>query len=248
MRRIGRWLAAWFYGAYLWATAALLGLALLPASLLPEGLRWPALRALARAMLAFSRLPVAVHGLANLPAAGPAILVANHASYLDSPLLFALLPRRARFVAKRELAANPVMRLVVRAAGAVFIERFDVERGAEDARRLVELAAGGEALVFFAEGTFTRAPGLRPFHMGAFVAAAETGTPVVPIALRGTRSVLRDGQWLPRRASIHVSIAPERRAQGGDWRAAVQLRDAVRADILAGCGEPDLASPPTSPA
>jgi 1-acyl-sn-glycerol-3-phosphate acyltransferase len=246
VRRIARGLRTRLYGAYLWIAAAMLGLAALPASLLPARRRGPALRALARAMLAASRLPVAVHGFANLPSTGPAILVANHASYIDSPLLFALLPRRARFVAKRELAANPVMRLVLRSTGAVFVERFDVERGAEDARRLVALAAEGEALVFFAEGTFTRAPGLGPFHMGAFVAAAETGTPVVPIALRGTRSVLRDGQWLPRRSPVHVSIAPARRAQGGDWRAAARLRDAVRADILAGCGEPDLASPPTS--
>ncbi|HSN19084.1 MAG TPA: AMP-binding protein, partial [Usitatibacter sp.] len=162
VRRTARWLGAWLYGIWLWIAAASLGAAALPASLLPQRWRWPALHALARTMLRASRLTVAVHGLAHIPATGPAILVANHASYVDSPLLLALLPRRVRFVAKRELAANPVTRRVLGAAGAVFIERFDVERGAEDARRLVALAAGGEALVFFAEGTFTRAPGLRP--------------------------------------------------------------------------------------
>ncbi|HSN20584.1 MAG TPA: hypothetical protein VLS49_07900, partial [Usitatibacter sp.] len=84
---------------------------------------------------------------------------------------------------------------------------------------------------------------------GAFVAAAETGAPVIALALRGTRSVLRDGQWLPRRAPVHLSVAPVRRAEGADWRSAARLRDAVRADILAGCGEPDLAipTPPSAP-
>jgi 1-acyl-sn-glycerol-3-phosphate acyltransferase len=248
LRRTLRWIGGWLYGAYLWLAAAVLGCVALLAATLPTGPRWRALHALTRAMAAISGLPIAAHGLENVPASGPAILVANHASYVDSPVLFALLARRARFVAKRELARNPVMRFVLRAAGAVFIERFDVERGAEDTRELVRLAREGEMLVFFAEGTFTRAPGLMPFHMGAFVAAAETGAPVVPVALRGTRSVLRDGQWLPRRGAIHLSAAAPRTAEGNDWRSAVRLRDAVRADILALCGEPDLAQTPNRPA
>jgi 1-acyl-sn-glycerol-3-phosphate acyltransferase len=175
--------------------------------------------------------------------------VANHASYIDSPLLFALLPRRARFVAKRELARHPVVRFVLGAAGVVFVERFDIEQGAQATRDLVHLAGEGEALVFFAEGTFTRAPGLMPFHMGAFVAAAQTGAPVVPLALRGTRSILRDGQWLPRRGAIHVSIGVPQAPSGADWRSAARLRDAVRAEILAACGEPDLVAlpAPTAP-
>jgi 1-acyl-sn-glycerol-3-phosphate acyltransferase len=241
-RRAGRSLAALAYAAYLWAVAGVLAIAALGAALLPSPWRWPALRALVRAMVGASGMPVAVRGIENIAPGGPLVIVANHASYIDSPLLFALLPRRARFVAKRELARNPVMRWILRAAGAVFVERFDVERGAEDTRRLVALAREGEVLVWFAEGTFTRAPGLRPFHMGAFVSAAETGAPVVPVALRGTRSVLRDGQWLPRRGAIQLSIAAPQRAQGPEWRDAAALREAVRTEILARCGEPDLAA------
>jgi 1-acyl-sn-glycerol-3-phosphate acyltransferase len=246
LRRTARKAGGFLYAAYLWTAAAALGCAALGASLLPTAWRWPALRALTRALVAASGSPIAVHGLRNIPAAGPVIIVANHASYIDSLFLFALLPRRARFVAKRELTRNPVLRLVLGAAGAVFVERFDVERGTEDTRELMRLAGEGEALVFFAEGTFTRAPGLMPFHMGAFVAAAETGAPVVPLALRGTRSILRDGQWLPRWGAIHVSIGVPQTPAGADWRSAARLRDAVRAEILAACGEPDLAAPATA--
>jgi 1-acyl-sn-glycerol-3-phosphate acyltransferase len=244
LRRTARKAGAFLYAAYLWTEAGALGCAGLGASLLPSAWRWRALRALMRAGAAVSGLPIAVHGLKNIPAAGPVIIVANHASYIDSLLLFALLPRHARFVAKRELTRKPVLRFLLGAAGAVFVERFDVERGARDARELVRLAAAREALVFFAEGTFTRAPGLMPFHMGAFVAAAETGAPVVPVTLRGTRSILRDGQWLPRWGAIHVSIGPPHTPAGADWGSAARLRDAVRAEILAGCGEPDLAASP----
>jgi 1-acyl-sn-glycerol-3-phosphate acyltransferase len=200
------------------------------------------MRSLARLLLRASRLRVSVHGLDNLPREGPVVIVANHASYIDGPLLFALLARPVRFVAKRELAANPVVRLLLRAAGVAFIERFDVERSAADTRQLTERARAGEALVFFAEGTFTRAPGLRSFHMGAFVVAAESGAPVVAMALRGTRSVMREGTWLPRRGAVLVSVGAPRLAEGRDWSAAARLREAVRSEILAACGEPDLAA------
>ena len=92
----------------------------------------------------------------------------------------------------------------------------------------------------FAEGTFTREPGLRPFHMGAFIASASVGAPLVPVAIRGTRSVLRDGQWFPKRALIQIIVGAPLLPEGHDWAAAVRLRDRARASILAGCGEPDF--------
>jgi 1-acyl-sn-glycerol-3-phosphate acyltransferase len=144
------------------------------------------------------------------------------------------------FVAKRELAANPLVARVLRAAGVRFVERFDVGRGIEDTRELVDAARAGAALVFFAEGTFTRAPGLLPFHMGAFVTAARAAAPVVPLALGATRSILRAGRWRPHRAAVALLACEPRHAPGADWAGAVKLRDAVRAEILAHCGEPDL--------
>ena len=94
----------------------------------------------------------------------------------------------------------------------------------------------------FAEGTFTRIAGLRPFHLGAFQVAVAAGVPVVPLTLRGMRSLLRAGQWLPRRVPISAVISrPLKTKLDGDaFRAAVQLRDATRDCILRQCGEPDL--------
>jgi hypothetical protein len=65
--------------------------------------------------------------------------------------------------------------------------------------------------------------------------------PVVPVALRGVRSVLRDGTWYARRAPIGVTVCAPVDADGADWAAALRLRDRVRAEILQHCGEPDLA-------
>jgi hypothetical protein len=64
---------------------------------------------------------------------------------------------------------------------------------------------------------------------------------VVPVALRGVRSVLRDGTWYARRAPVAVTVCAPIAPEGADWAAAVRLRDRVRAEILQYCGEPDLA-------
>ena len=91
------------------------------------------------------------------------------------------------------------------------------------------------------EGPFDRAPGLGSCRLGAVMLAAETGLAVGPVAIRGTRSVLRGDKWFPRKGTISVAIRPPMRSEGSDMAAAAKLRDAVRAEILEHCGEPDLA-------
>ena len=83
--------------------------------------------------------------------------------------------------------------------------------------------------------------------MGAFQAAAEAGVPVVPITIRGTRTVLRPDTWLPRRGKITVVVDPPiepnpqgERTDSGAWAEALRLRNAARARILSRSGEPDL--------
>ena len=195
---------------------------------------------LARAMLRASGVAFSVQGLENLPRGTPCVAVSNHASYLDGLLIMAALPDAFGFVAKSELQDNWLARVLLRALGAQFVERFDVEKSVEDTARLASCARGGQSLFIFPEGTLTRAPGLMPFRMGAFHVAAQAGIPVVPIAITGTRSVLRDGSWFPHRGPVSVIVSKAIAPAGQDWSAAVQLRDAARAEILRHCGEPDL--------
>jgi 1-acyl-sn-glycerol-3-phosphate acyltransferase len=71
---------------------------------------------------------------------------------------------------------------------------------------------------------------------------AHAGVPVVPVAVRGARSALREGTWSFRRAAVAVNFAPAVQPAGSDWSAVLKLRDEVRAEILKRCGESDLAS------
>ena len=239
----GRGAMAVAYSCWVWAEAAVLAtLAFVCVLALPRGPARRTWRAAARAAVRLAGLPVMVEGLERVPGAGPVVVVANHASYVDGLLLFALLPSRFVFAAKEGFARNPVTRIALRKAGAFFVERFDAGRGVEDTHVLAGLAKGGAALAIFPEGTFSRTPGLRPFRMGAFVIAAEAGAPVVPAAFRGSRSVLRAGESIFRRGIVRVVFGAPIRPSGTDWSAAVKLRDAAREHILRHCGEPDLAS------
>ncbi|MGH8673519.1 MAG: lysophospholipid acyltransferase family protein, partial [Burkholderiales bacterium] len=146
------------------------------------------------------------------------------------------------FVAKREFLGNILMRTLLSGYGTQFIERFDVQKSAEHANELADAARRGVSLIVFPEGTLKRNTGLMPFRTGAFQAAAQAGIAVVPVALRGVRSVLRDGTWYLRRSPVSVVIGKPIAPTGADWSAAVELRDRVRAEILQHCGEPDLQS------
>ena len=241
LRRLARRAGESVYGLYLWLLFALLaigGVAVL--CILPKpGWRERWTRFVALALISFSRLEILVRGTAP---AQPAVFTANHASYVDSLILTAVLPGGAHFVAKREFAAVPVLGWLLARFGTRFVERFAARAALEGARELAAAARGGESLVVYPEGTFTREPGLRAFHMGAFVAAAQSGRPLVPVALRGTRSVLRAGSWLPRRAPVEVFIEAPLAPRGPGWADALALKDAARRAILARCGEPERAS------
>ena len=230
------WLATGIAGAVLWPVAALRRSPPKVGALL---------RRVARALLLLTGLPPGLEGSLPERRGRGRVLVFNHASYIDGLVLSAALDPIPRYVVKGELRANAFSRLFLRGIGCLFVERFDTRRSAEDAEALSAALAAGDEIGIFAEGTLHRMPGLLPFQLGAFRAAVEADVPVVPVVLRGTRSVLRGGSWFPRHGLIRVrigeaidpaSLDPE----GSVWERAVRLRDATRAAVLRHCGEPDL--------
>ena len=231
------------YGIYcwlvflLWSGGGLIALALLPTQRARYRFAHIAAKTLVRAL----GIPLTVEGIERLPADKPGVIVVNHASYIDAMVLVAVLPSTVHFAAKREFARIPLFGFVLRRLGTHFVERVDPVRGVEDTRELTAAAVRGETFVFFPEGTFSRAPGLAAFRLGAFVVSAEANVPIIPIVLLGTRSVLREHRWLPARYPVVVSVQPSIVPSGCDWSAAIRLRDQVREVMLRNCGEPDLA-------
>jgi len=230
------------FAAWCWILAICIGLpsALLIVMTPGTGARAGIARAATRSLLVLSRTPIRVTGETPPPAAGH-VLVANHASYLDGLVLRAVLRGPLFFVAKRELAGSRLVRLFLERIGVEFVDRFDHERGLTDLARIRARTAHGETVVSFPEGTFGDGAGLRGFRVGAFMVAARAGRPVVPVAIRGTRVMLRGESRLPRPARLAVTIGRPLLPRGNDWNAALALRDRARAFILEHCGEPDLA-------
>ena len=242
LRRGWRVARGLLFAAYAWLLFGALFIVVLAAAAISPGKRtWQIAQRCARLFFWLCRIPLAVRGQENLPPSGAVVIASNHTSYLDGAVLLAILPwRNNAFVAKSELRESFITRVFVTGLGAQFVERFDVQKSAEHADELAQAAKRGVSLIVFPEGTLVRHTGLMPFRAGAFLGAAQAGIAVVPVALRGVRSVLRDGTWYPRRAPISVTVGAPVAPQGSDWNAAVRLRDQVRSRILKHCGEPDL--------
>ncbi|MBS1179725.1 MAG: hypothetical protein H6R06_4137 [Proteobacteria bacterium] len=226
--------------AVLWALWAMLWLALLapPAWLLirlaPDpAAAWRRGGAAARLLLRLAGVPLSVRGVEHLPD-GACVLVSNHASYLDGVILVAALPRAYAFVAKRELQAQALLGPPLQRLGVEFVERFDLRKSVADAEHMADAVQRGRSLLVFPEGTFVAPPGLLPFHLGAFLAAARAGVPVVPLAIRGARELLPAQRWWPRRTRLEVDIGepiPVLADEPDVFAAAVRLRETARRAI-----------------
>jgi len=249
-RRLRQGLVNGLYAVYVWTLFLILTtLAWLTVMLLPgQKRRWLVTHGLARFLVFASGIKVVVNGLENLPPE-PQILVfvANHASYLDSFAVVASIPRNFSFVAKQELRKSIFTGPVLKRIGTEFVERFDKQQGVSDTQDIASIKQRTQSLFFFPEGTFTRVSGLQNFYMGAFITAATANMQVVPIAIRGTRSILRPDTWMPRRGritfTIGKTITPDVVIEGeirDNWAVAVKLKEAAHQHILSHCGEVDL--------
>lgn len=230
------------YAAWLVAVLGLMTLVTWPLALLLPG-RGPAMaieRWFCRIGLFLAGCRLSATGLENLKASGPLLLASNHASYLDVAVLLALVPRNFVFLAKKEVLEWPFVGLFLRRARHITVDRFDAQEGVAGTGRVAAAVEAGEAVLVFPEGTFTPADGLRPFRLGLFKVALDTGTPIVPVALTGTRRALRDGQTLPRPERIRLWVGPPIEPRGEGFKAIVALRDAVAQAIAEHCGEPRL--------
>jgi 1-acyl-sn-glycerol-3-phosphate acyltransferase len=186
-------------------------------------------------------VPLRVRGFEHLPG-GPSIAVSNHASYLDGLILTSALSARFTFVVQDGAASWPLVGPTLRRMGVTFVNRSNAREGALQTRALIRRVQEGESLTIFAEGTFKAEPGLMSFKNGAFMIAVRAGVPVVPVAIRGSRLLWGSGNRLPRWSSVQVEILPVISPIGPHKEAETHLRNAVREQILAHCGEPDRLS------
>jgi acyl carrier protein len=194
----------------------------------------------ARLLLFFGLSPLRIMGKENFATDKPVIYAANHASYMDAAIALAIMPPGTRFVAKKELFSLPIIGTYMKKMGYLSVDRTSLPRGLEDTVEIESALKNGHSVLIFPEGTFGYAAGLRPFRLGAFKIATETGVPIVPVAIRGARKLLRDGSWLMQPNRIRVTVCEPAMPIGNDWQDITRLRQTVRTKVAQFCGETSL--------
>ncbi len=147
-----------------------------------------------RSILAVSRLKVTVEGLSAIDHERPYIYMANHQSNFDIPVLLGHLTVQFRWLAKIELFKIPVFGHAMRKAGYISIDRSNRRSAIKSLKAAAEQIKNGVSVLIFPEGTRSLDGKIRPFKKGGFVMAIDSGIPIVPVTISGTRAIMTKGK------------------------------------------------------
>lgn len=187
-----------------------------------------------------SLCPLKVEKKAYLRSAPVQIFVANHASYLDSFLLMSVLPENVCLVGKNTLLKIPVLKTFLKKLNYLAIDKLDESKALESIEIIKTNIKNGKSILFFPEGTFGYAEGLRPFKLGAFKIAVDMEVPICPIAISGLRYALRGNSFLFKWHSLNVVCGEPIFAGSREWNEVVKLKQHAYSFILEHIGEPKL--------
>lgn len=239
--QLGRYLkkiSLFFYTAYVGVLILIfLPIAWLILTVFPDARIARSLRYLLRFFFWISACRITTEGLLAIHNSKSLVFVANHASYVDGLLLMAFLPPNVAFVGKKELNQWPFVGKAFRKLKFLTVDRMDFSKNLVDTNQISKALLDGRSIMIFPEGTFTDAPGLRPFKLGAFKIATDTHASICPIALQGTRSLLRSGNWLLTRSPIKIIFGEPIVPLSKEWEEVTRLHALTRSFIEKNCGE-----------
>ncbi len=162
-----------------------------------------------RIILALAGVRVEVRGRENIPGrgkSGPVIFLSNHQGAFDIPILQAYIPTQFRWVAKKSLFSIPVVGWTMTLAGYIGIEREHSKRALRGLLRAAEKIKSGTSVLVFPEGTRSATGRLLPFKKGAFLLARKSGASIVPLAVDGTKDIMKKGSLMMAPAHATLSI------------------------------------------
>jgi 1-acyl-sn-glycerol-3-phosphate acyltransferase len=229
------------YSAYVWVLLGAIALVAWPlVALVPNPRRgWAVTRAAGRVLMALAGISFRVAGEPPTET-GPYVVVANHASFIDGLVLVMSFATPVVLVAGGELSTQRLAGPYLRGIGCEFVRDRAAPTSTENPQRYEMRLRGGQSLAIFPEASLGEQAGLRRFHLGAFVLAVETGVPILPVGIRGSRGVVAPGSKLARRGAVCAVIGQLIHPAGTGREATLALRDETRAAIRELSGEPDL--------
>ena len=185
----------------------------------------------ARGLLRVWGVDVEVECPQNLQLTGPYVVMANHASHIDVPILFMALPFVPGFLAKQELDRVPFLSMALRAGGHVLLDRADHMSAMRALRGAAKQIRQGKTVVVFPEGTRGDGRALLPFKKGGFILAKAAAVAILPVGIRGSSGVLPRGALLPRSAGVRVRVGQPIAADEARSHTIGQLLGRVRSQI-----------------
>lgn len=192
---------------FLVAGSAVLGAIAAISGWIPPRRFWPRLmaRLWSRGLLGSSGVRLRVTGRGRLDPGASYVVMPNHTSLMDIPVLIAAFPGgRLCFVAKRELFRIPMFGWGMRAAGFIPVDRRDRRRAADVVHVATERLDAGDSVVVFPEETRSPDGRLLPFQRGGFLMAIRSRRPILPVGIRGSRVVRHKGGVLVRPGRVEV--------------------------------------------
>ena len=185
-----------------------------------------------------AKIDLEVVGREHLKPGETYLVMSNHQSLYDIPVLFHVVGPNIRMVTKKELFQVPIFGGALDAAGFIRIDRSDRHRAIESLDHAKKLLAGGTHVWIAPEGTRSRTGALLPFKKGAFYLAFEAGLPILPVTLKGTRDVLTAKGVVSHfgahvRVTLHEKIEPRPYTERGKTGRA-DLMEEVRRVIESG--------------
>ena len=159
-----------------------------------------------KSILMVSRIKVSVQGYSNIDPALPYIYMPNHQSNFDIPVLLGHLKVQFRWLAKIELFKIPIFGRAMRKAGYISIDRYNRESAIKSLKVAANKIKNGVSVLIFPEGTRSRDGDILPFKKGGFVLAIDSGVPIVPVVITGTRSIMTKGKFLVNAGQVNMVI------------------------------------------
>ena len=149
---------------------------------------------------------VRVHGAEHLRPGASYVFLSTHQSYMDIPVMLGYLPAQLRIAAKREVFMIPFLGWHMRRAGHVSINRGSTPEAVETLRRAAREVREGISIFLYPEGTRSRDGALQPFKKGGFKFAVQTGLPIVPVPIRGSRQLLPCDSFIFRPGEVEMYV------------------------------------------
>lgn len=185
----------------------------------------------ARFVVGLTKSDVEVRGQENIPQDTAVVLIGNHQSYLDIPVLMGYVNKPIAFIAKSEILKVPVLSKAMKLMQCTFLVRTDMRQSVKAMAEAVETIKKGYSMVIFPEGTRSKGGPVIDFKAGSFKLAYKSGVPILPVTIDGTFRLFEEKNKV-QSGKVIITVHPPVPTAGLTKDDQAQIPEKVRSIVL----------------